>query len=171
MNLIYATPVSADTGYVDSAIAKIREIQKTYPVGSKFNASFNGAIQCKGFADYVYYQMFGLQLPPYTSSKNTITHNSNISVVGEITSRPTVDQLKNMFSKGRTGDIIQGRKQSSQHTMVFMYATDSEVISLAALAGVNNVHTAKALEPENGESLKIMLWSEKLEPLAEPIYK
>ncbi len=49
--------------------------------------------------------------------------------------------------------------------------TESEVIELAALAGVNNVHTAKALEPESGESLKIMLWSEDLEPLAEPIYK
>ncbi len=49
--------------------------------------------------------------------------------------------------------------------------TDSEVIDLAALAGVNNVHTAKALEPEIGESLKIMLWSENLEPLAEPIYR
>ncbi len=47
--------------------------------------------------------------------------------------------------------------------------TDSEVIDLAALAGVNNIHTAKALEPESGENLKIMLWSENLEPLAEPI--
>ena len=49
--------------------------------------------------------------------------------------------------------------------------TDSEVIDLTALAGVNNVHTAKALEAESGESLKIMLWSENLEPLAEPIYR
>lgn len=127
LNIICFIPVYAYTGYVDSAINKIKEIQNEYPIGSKFNISFNGATECKGFADYVYNRMFGLILPPYTSNKNTLTHNSNINVVEEITSQPSITQLQNMFSKGRTGDIIQGRKQSTQHTMIFMYATDKSI--------------------------------------------
>ncbi|MDO4300536.1 MAG: dockerin type I domain-containing protein [Clostridia bacterium] len=112
----------------ESAINSIRVIQQKYPVGSTFNDSDGvGGIQCKGFAGYVYYRMFGLTLPAYTSSANTLIHNSNITVVGEITSRPTVEQLKNMFEKGRPGDIIQGKKQSSQHTMVFMYTTSTGI--------------------------------------------
>lgn len=124
---VFCLNVNAATyGYNEAAINKIRQIQQTYPVGSKFTGSFEGAIQCKGFAGYVYNQMFGLSLPAYTANKVTLYH-TNVNVVGEITWHPSVAELKNMFSKGRTGDIIQGRKQSSQHTMVFMYATDEGI--------------------------------------------
>ncbi len=147
---LFAFQVFADEyGYVPAAANKIMELQKTYPNGGHWS----GDGQCKGFANKIYKEMFGLDLPRYTEQKNVLEHTAAVKVVKEILQYPTVDELKEMFKQGRTGDIIQGRKTSLQHTMVFIYADDNGVCVYDANSDGNNTikqHTLTYNDIANG---------------------
>ena len=98
----------------------------SYNVESQCNCKiFGSAIQCKGFSGYVFYQLFGVYLPPYDSSRYKLVYDSNVKSVGILDSGSvTASSLRTLFSTALPGDQIQGRSQYSQHSMIVEFSTD-----------------------------------------------
>ena len=107
-------------------------IQAVYKpnVGQTWTASYQGCIQCCGFAKLVFNKLFGYDISGYVGNRRYMLSNeNNVIKVGQLVGNEvTVTNLKNMFSKAKVGDYIQMNGSTwGQHSAIFLSADDSGV--------------------------------------------
>ena len=110
---------------------RFNAIQAQYPpnVNATYTDSWGGAIQCFGFARMVFSKLFGCEMPyAYMNAyRYKYIDNSNVILIGQLEEgNVTVDNLKQLLSQAKLGDIIQA-SGVSQHTMMVVSVNDTGV--------------------------------------------
>jgi len=129
----------------DGVKAKLDSVISSYPSGSRWTGSFDGGIQCYGFAKMVTYKIFGA----YSSSKYRSwtyagTSTSGMNVVGSITNY-SYDNVKSLLSKAKCGDVLQFNT-TKQHSMI-VYSVDSSGVIVYDCNWDNNCGISKRHSP------------------------
>ena len=115
----------------ESITARFAAIQAQYVpnVGQTWTDSWEGAVQCFGFARMVFSKLFGCSMPYqyYGSARYAYAQETNVTLVGQVVgSDVTTDSVKNLFQQGSLGDVVQGYGSPyGQHTSVLAGVTDS----------------------------------------------
>lgn len=102
---------------------RLRQVQEDYPPGSKFTGTYQGATECFGFAGYVFYALYGCNMPNsyYEKTWYQLDGAQNLSIVGQLTQRDISEKtVESLLSQGKPGDIIQYGTPRYPHTMVFL---------------------------------------------------
>ncbi|MBE6574050.1 MAG: hypothetical protein E7652_06630 [Ruminococcaceae bacterium] len=110
----------------DDVKAQLDSVIKSYPNGSRWTASFDGGIQCYGFAKLVVYKVFGASNSggyTYRTWKYDGTPTSGMTVIGSLTDYSATN-VKNLLSKAKPGDVLQFNT-TKQHSMI-VYQVDSD---------------------------------------------
>jgi len=103
--------------------AKLDKFMSSYPNGSRWTDSFQGSIQCHGFARFAIYNVFGTHNGSYRTWNYSGTSATGMNVIGSTTSFSS-SNVKNLLSNAKCGDILQFNT-TKQHTMI-VYAVDSD---------------------------------------------
>lgn len=110
-------------------VNNLNSLKNKYYNGSEWcgtyyaNDGSAGPWQCFGFACEIFRGTFGCEMPrAYTADMWHFANTNNVVCVGSIAS-PTENQVKNLLSKARPGDVLQARG-GTQHTMVITNASD-----------------------------------------------
>ena len=113
-----------------------------YKVGIKYSGAYYTE-QCKGFARSVHEKLFGYVVSSTQSKpKNYLLHsNKNTVLVGTITSM-NASNAKKLFTRARTGDFVQMRRDHSGSHSAIVYSVSSEGITFyeANLDGKNTIY-------------------------------
>ncbi len=123
------TPISSTNLYVsaaDGVKAKLDAFMQSYPNGSRWTGSFDGGIQCYGFAKLVVYNIFGASTvsgKTYRSWTYAGVSTSGMTVVSSITSFSS-SNVQNLLAKAKCGDVLQFNT-ASQHSMI-VYSVESD---------------------------------------------
>ena len=125
-----------DENYKENILKRFQAIQAKYPPNQNVQwlGNHGGATQCFGFARMVFSLLFGCEMP--TNYKGTekeayaYRQSTNINIVGQLVeSQVTETNLKNLFSKGALGDIVQmyggPAGYRSPHTMILVGLSSS----------------------------------------------
>lgn len=117
----------------ESITARFAAIQAQYVpnVGQTWTDSWEGAVQCFGFARMVFSKLFGCSMPYqyYGSARYAYAQETNVTLVGQVVgSDVTADSVKSLFQQGSLGDVVQGYGSPyGQHTSILAGVTDSGV--------------------------------------------
>ena len=109
--------------------ARLSEVYSNYPDGASWNTSFEGGIQCYGFAKLVVYSVFGRTSYGYTRSWNYDgSGNSGMFRVGSVQDC-TEDSVRTLLSRAKPGDVLQFDRgpNGHQHSMIVYDVTSSGV--------------------------------------------
>ena len=125
-----AVPAAAASQYDQAAVERqLDELMAQY-CGTYWGGNFNGATQCKGFADMIYHRLFGTGAPgPYTSSRYIISPlNQTVSLgtvaPGEISEQSVTALLRQAIA----GDYVQMvRYTGTQHSAIVVSVSDTEI--------------------------------------------
>lgn len=97
---------------------QLKEMINKYKGKAPTSAQLYYGIQCKGFANWVYYQLYGDYIGTYPSSANykiNITKVNGKAVATEVgviaPGKLTADSAKKLLSKAYPGDFIQMRRK------------------------------------------------------------
>ena len=125
-----------DENYKENILKRFQAIQAKYPPNQNVQwlGNHGGATQCFGFARMVFSLLFGCEMP--TNYKGTekeayaYRQSTNVNIVGQLVeSQVTETNLKNLFSKGALGDIVQmyggPAGYRSPHTMILVGLSSS----------------------------------------------
>ena len=99
--------------------SKLNSLMGQY-VGTTWNGYDMGS-QCKGFANMIFRNLFGVYIGPYPTSANYKIENANAVEVGVLSpSSMTQSAATELLKKGEPGDYIQVRRRSSgnPHSMI-----------------------------------------------------
>ena len=143
--ITFKMPISEAANYypsnseIDNAI---NSIKSEYPSGSKFTGSFDGGIECIGFAKYAFNRIWGVDCrDAYTSDAKYKFQLSNTSVVDEVGSLTgssvTTDNIRNLFYNTPKGSLVQMCSNGQQHTMLFVSCDSSNIQVLEANVDFN----------------------------------
>lgn len=101
--------------------SKLNSLMKQY-VGTTWTGYDMGS-ECKGFANMIFRNLFGVYIGPYPNSANYRIENANAIEVG-VLSPSSMTQAKaiELLKKGAPGDYIQVRRRASggPHSMIFV---------------------------------------------------
>ena len=116
----------------ESIAARFAVIQAQYKpnVGQAWTGSYNGAIQCCGFAQLVFNKLFGYNLSGYYGDRRYMIRAEDRAIkVGQLVgSNVTLDNVKALFSQAKLGDYIQVDGATyGQHSAIFVSADDTGV--------------------------------------------
>lgn len=109
--------------------------------------------ECKGYANWMYYQLFGVDLGAYKENRMWEINSSTATQVGSISkadSNLDFDSLSDLMGKSQPGDEIQlvwklKNGGTSQHSMIFKnfeYDSEGKIIGLYTLEGNNAYNLA-----------------------------
>ena len=112
-----------ETSAAGGVKTKLDSFMKSYPSGSRWTGSFDGGIQCYGFAKMAIYNVFGKSGGSYRHWKYDGTPTVGMQKIGSITSFSS-SNVKSLLSKAKCGDILQFNTPK-QHTMI-VYAVESD---------------------------------------------
>ena len=108
---------------------KLDALQQKYPTGTKWEKSFDGAIQCNGFAKLVFNTLYGTYPGAYADgagNKLVITFKGargDLKEVGSLTgSNVTASKVKTLMENAQVGDFIQigYNDRDYPHSMIFL---------------------------------------------------
>lgn len=114
--LVSSLPFVASAAVAGGVQAKLDAMMAEFPPGSYWTDSFDGGIQCLGFAKLAVYRIFGKSGNSYRSWNYNGTTLTGMTAVGSVTNF-TAANMKQLLMKARCGDILQ-YAQSGIHTMV-----------------------------------------------------
>ncbi|MDE6835146.1 MAG: InlB B-repeat-containing protein [Ruminococcus sp.] len=102
---------------------KLNNLMNKY-VGTTWNGNYYG-IQCKGFANLIFYELFGVvHIGPYEESgKYYIASPSGATETGRLDfSQMSESKAKDLLLKGKPGDFIQVRRRNKSygHSMILV---------------------------------------------------
>lgn len=120
--------------------SKLDAVIASYPSGSRWTSSFDGGIQCYGFAKMVTHKIFGTYNGKYRSWTYAGVSTSGMNVVGSITNY-SYDNVKNLLSKAKCGDVLQFNS-TKQHSMI-VYSVDSSGVTIYDCNWDNNCGISK----------------------------
>ena len=117
-------------------------------VGQSFTGDFNGATQCKGFADMLYDQLFQVGTIGYYEAgkygRLVLSSSSNTEEVGYLTGYDSGDAaaMLTLFSKAAPGDYIQmeRRDKGYGHSMIVQSVSSDGVWVLHSNWDVPNLN-------------------------------
>lgn len=119
VTIILSTASNMSTVYAATSLDRLMD---TY-VGTTWNGFYYGS-QCKGFANYIFYQLWDVvHIGGYGSEKYYIPYPSGAYEVGRLDfSTMSKERAKNLLLKGLPGDFIQVRRrgQSYGHSMILV---------------------------------------------------
>lgn len=115
----------------EDAEVELRELMEEY-CGSYWYSSFQGASQCKGFADLVFDALFGTGgTGQYSNSRYTLPDATSRSCtcLGILSpSESDYDSLKALLSQALPGDYVQCvRYTGTQHSMIVLETSDTGI--------------------------------------------
>lgn len=98
--------------------------------GTRWNDYFYG-IQCKGFANLIFYDLFGVYIGAYDNQTKYYIPNVNGAVeVGRLSSSAmTVNKAKAILQQGQPGDYIQVKRRNKTygHSMILVGSDDKGI--------------------------------------------
>ena len=103
--------VSVSAGVKDD----LDTIMKEYPNGGRWTGSFDGGIQCFGFAKMVTYKLFGKYNGSYRGWSYSSAGNG-MQLIGSTTDY-SANSIKKLLSSAQPGDVLQFNTPK-QHTMI-----------------------------------------------------
>ena len=104
-------------------------IIKKYPAGTTWTDSFDGGIECYGFAKMVVYELFGKAGSKYRSWTITSGTGTGMNNIGQIKDY-SVNELSSLLSLAKPGDILQfGGNSGKQHSAI-VYSVQSNSATL-----------------------------------------
>lgn len=88
--------------------------------------------QCKGFANWIFKEIFGVYIGPYPESANYKITNPNAKVIGILEpGNLTENSAKNLLKKGAPGDYIQVQRSTARgrgpHSMILISVNNSGI--------------------------------------------
>lgn len=88
--------------------------------------------QCKGFANWIFKQIFGVYIGPYPESANYKLTNPNAATIGIIEpGNLTESSAKSLLKKGAPGDYIQVQRSTARgrgpHSMILVSVNDNGI--------------------------------------------
>lgn len=108
--------------------AKLDAFMANYPSGNTWTSSFDGGIECYGFAKLAVYNVFGsYSSSRYRSWNYNGVSTSGMSVVGSITSYSAAN-VKQLLSQAKCGDVLQFNTPK-QHSMI-VYSVESDGVKI-----------------------------------------
>ena len=123
--------ISAKAITTSEVTNKVLELMDQY-VGTQWNDNYYG-IECKGFANLMYYKIFGVEyIGPYDSQKYYIPNASQSIEIGRLDfDHMSMSAAKALLLEGYCGDYIQVRRrnQTYGHSMILV-GTDDNGISV-----------------------------------------
>lgn len=98
--------------------ARLEEVLAEHPAGSSWNTSFNGGIQCYGFARLVVHEVFGYASGYYRSWTYS-SAGTGMYTVGRVETC-TEESVKELLSRAMPGDVLQfdAGPNGHQHSMI-----------------------------------------------------
>lgn len=121
---------NSNTNTTNDVERRLNELINQY-VGTTWNGYYYGS-QCKGFANLIFNNLFGVYIGAYDESTKSYIPNPNGAVeLGRLSgNRMTVENAKNLLLMGQPGDYIQVRRRgrSYGHTMILVGTSDSGII-------------------------------------------
>ncbi len=112
-----------DVNASNSIQSKLDTFMVNYPSGSRWTSSFDGGIQCYGFAKLVIYNLFGTSNGSYRTWRYDGTPTVGMKVIGSVTNYSS-SNVKSLLSNATSGDVLQF-DTSKQHSMI-VYKVDSD---------------------------------------------
>lgn len=110
---------------------KFSQIQEVYPPnrGIVFTDSYNGKQKSLGFAQMVFNKLFDCDMPGayYESSPYAYDSENNVLLLGQLEGTITAQQVKELLSQAKLGDIIQASGHVP-HTMIVVEADDTGIV-------------------------------------------
>lgn len=118
----FAAPTAcAASAYDQAAIERELNALMAEYCGTRWPYNFNGAIQCKGFADMIYHELFGTGAPgPYTSNRYIISPLNQTETLGTLhPGEVEAEAAAALFAQARAGDYVQMvRWTGTQHSAI-----------------------------------------------------
>lgn len=107
---------------------KLDSFMAKYPSGSRWTSTFDGGIQCFGFARLAIYNVFGkTSSGAYRRWEYDGTSTAGMNVIGSITSF-SASNVKSLLSNAKCGDVLQFNR-TKQHTMI-VYSVESDGVKI-----------------------------------------
>ena len=115
-------------------VVKLNDLINKYNTKKATSSELYMGIQCKGFANWVFLQLFNVYIGPYPESANYKISNANANLVGML--EPgylNKESAENLLKKGMPGDYIQVQRSTDRgrgpHSMILVdvYETGIEV--------------------------------------------
>ena len=127
---ISAAPVSAAGQYDQAEIERqLQELMAQY-CGTYWGGNFNGATQCKGFADMIYHRLFGTGAPgPYTDNRYIISPlNQTLSLGTVAPGAVSTAAVRTLLQQAIAGDYVQMvRYTGTQHSAIVVSVSDADI--------------------------------------------
>ncbi len=122
---------AASTYLQEDVERQLDELMAKY-CGTYWTANYQGATQCKGFADMIFNELFGTQGPgPYSGNRYTLpeAESRSCSCLGILSGAQTnYDSLKALLSQALPGDYVQCvRYTGTQHSMLVVEVSDAAI--------------------------------------------
>lgn len=142
---------AATSSDLPEATDRIAQLMLTYPIGSYFTKNggpcechsldqclingdncncrkYLGAVQCFGFAKYVFYNMFGIDVGTYQGGY-VLSNTSELVSTPLSAAQVSEQSVKDMLSYAKIGDFIQGKSRYSQHSIIIAGLTDGGIVT------------------------------------------
>ena len=122
----------AETQYPQEEVEQtLAQLMAQY-CGTYWTAGFDGATQCKGFADLVFHTLFGTYGPgPYSGSRYTLpeAEKRHCTCLGSLSpAECNAQNLQALLSQALPGDYVQCvRYTGTQHSMIVVETTDTGI--------------------------------------------
>ncbi len=125
----FATVGTASTVYRQEDVEReLQELMAEY-CGTYWRTNYLGAIQCKGFADMIFNELYGTRGPgPYSGNRYELpeAESRSCTKLGVLSpSQTNYDSLKALLSQALPGDYVQCvRFTGTQHSMIVVETSD-----------------------------------------------
>ena len=128
MLLIFSIiPTNSIEAYAGGVSDKLSIVYSRYPSGGRWTNSFDGGIQCYGFAKMVIYNVFGKSGSSYRSWTYNGTATSGMTVIGSVTNYSS-SNVQALLSKAKAGDVLQFNTPKQHSMIVYSVASDGVYI-------------------------------------------
>lgn len=105
--------------------SKLDSLMSQYVGKTATSSQMLNGKQCKGFANWVFYQLFGVYIGPYPENAVYRTNTSTADVIGELAPGSLNEaSCKALLQKGAPGDFIQVQRSTARgsgpHSMILV---------------------------------------------------
>ena len=128
--ILFATVLT--TAVKSEAATSLNALINKYVGTTWKDSNYKYAKQCKGFAGYIWYQMYGVQnIGPYDANKYYIPKVSGGYEIGRLNfNQMTQAAATSLLKKGQAGDFIQVRRRGKSygHSMIYVSQDNKGIV-------------------------------------------
>lgn len=125
-NLVKPENITVYAIYQNEVESHLSSLIATYNGKAVTSNELYLGIQCKGFANWVFKELFNVYIGRYPDDNVHLIENPNAEVIGILdVGKVNENSLKSLLQQAKPGDYIQAKAKRDQHSMIVVSVTDS----------------------------------------------